>query len=423
MVGGLLDDDRAAQLEAHLAGCLVCRIKQLRLAGAPPEDGRTGDALPAPAFVVPRVDPSAEPAAGELWLAGGDERVLVLVVRTGDGRALVAPVTLDTEAADDEALVVDAGTSPFRTALALHPALATELPRAALVGRVATLVTPAEVPDLLAGVTATRGAAIAGATDPRLQVRQYLADRLGSLETPPPDPAAAAEGPPVRVEQVRSELIADLRALRGAACAVRPLDAWDDLVLAAGNGWLPLATLDEVGVVLVVLDTPHGLVDERDFDAARSVLTRLNASALVVLARQLSDTAEVFDSSSLNAGIDMPSGAHTPPRPLIAGLAPFDAIAKFLDQHSGARAMSPSTRGPIVRVDVADVLREAAAHAVADAVRQGARFKILPKRRGYESLAGVSALIGDALGTAFTDGSVVEALDALARHDVSKDDE
>jgi len=415
LVDGLLDDAHSAQLDSHLADCLVCRIKHLRLMGAPP-DGR-GGTLPAPDFVVPSIDRSAEPAVGDVWLAGGDERVLVLIVRTGDGCALVTPVTLDDEAADEEVVIVDAATSPFRTALALYPALAMELPRAALAGRVATLVTAAGLPDLLAGVAATRGPVIAGATDPRLQLRQHLADRLGSMEETPVDPAAGFQAPPARFEQVRSELIADLRALRGAACAVRPLDTWDDLVLAAGNGWVPLATLDEVGVVLVVLDTPHGLVDDRDFDAARSVLTRLNASALVVLSRDLSDTAEVFDSSSLNSGIDMPSGAHTPPRPLISGLAPFDAIAKFLDQHSGARAMSPSTRGPIGRVDVAEVLREAAALAVADAVRQGARFKILPKRRGYESLGAVSELVGEALGAAFTDGSVVEALEALGRTD------
>jgi hypothetical protein len=411
LVDGLVDDRRAAQLEAHVAECLLCLVKRRRLVHAPPA-GDGGAPLPSPDFVVPRVDRTVvAPASGEIWLAGDEERVLVLVLRVRDDRALVVPVSLDTEAADDEAVVVDADRSPFQTPLLIHPALAMELPRTVLAGKVATLATPAELPDLLA---ATSGPAISGAADPRLQIRQELADRLGSLELPFPDPAAA-EAPPARPEQVRSELIADLRALRGAACAVRALDTWDDLVLAEANGWVPVATLDEVGVVLVVFDTPHGLVDDRDFDAARSVLTRLNASALVVLARELSDTAEVFDSSSLNAGIDMPSGAHTPPRPLISGLAPFDAIAKFLDQHSGARAMSPPTRRPVARVDVADLLREAAAAAVADAVRQGSRFKILPKRRGYESLAGVYDRIGEALGAAFTEGSVVEALEELAR--------
>ena len=79
--------------------------------------------------------------------------------------------------------------------------------------------------------------------------------------------------------------------------------------------------------------------------------------------------------------------------------------------------MSPPARGPIARVDVAEVLHTAAATAAADAARQGARFKIAPKRRGYESLAGASADLGDALGRAFTDASVVEALLELAARD------
>ena len=243
-----------------------------------------------------------------------------------------------------------------------------------------------------------------GPDDPRLELRQHLADLLEELHgTPPGGPG-----------QVTTTLIDDLRSLRGPACHLRALETWDGL--ADADGWVPLLAIDEVGVVLVVLDTPHGLVDDTDFDAARSVLTRFNATALVVMTRHLGDLADVFDSSALNFGIDVPSGAHTPPRPLISGLAPFDAIAKYLDQHSGARAMSLSARGPVGRVDVADVLRSAAASAVADAVRQGGRFKILPKRRGYESLAANPHALGDALATAFTDASVVVGLLELARH-------
>lgn len=403
LVDGFLDEPRAQQLEAHLTGCIVCRIKRLRLSRAPrPGPARGGEAFPSPAFDVPRVDEDALPATGELWLAGGDERVLVLVLDPhGHERMLVAPVTLDVEAADDRTVVVDAGRSPLGTGIVLHPAQATALPRATLAGRVATLATAVELPAVLAGDApgTMRGATVDTDTDPRLELRGHIADRLGDLEH----------------GQVRSTLIDDLQALRGAACAVRALDTWPDLVDADRNGWVPLAMVDEVGVVLVVLDTPHGLVDDRDFDVARAVLTRCNASALVVLTRELSDSADVFDASSLNHGIDMPSGAHTPPRPLISGLVAFDAVSKYLDQHSGARAMSLPTRGPLARVDVGDLLREAAAAAVADSVRQGARFKILPKRRGYESLAEAPDALGNALGQAFTGGSVADALLELAR--------
>ena len=404
-VDGILDEPRALQLEAHLAGCAVCRIKRLRLDQAPRAGPvRGGEPFTSPAFEVPQVDEDAVPATGELWLAGGEERVLVLVLGPhGHERVLVAPVTLDVAAADDRTVVVDASRSPLGTGVVLHPAQATALPRTVLAGRVGTLSTAAELPALLAGDApdTTTGTAIDTDADPRLELRGHIADRLGDLEH----------------DQVRSALIDDLQALRGAACAVRALDAWPDLVDADRSGWAPLAIVDEVGVVLVVLDTPHGLVDDRDFDVARAVLTRCNASALVVLTRELSDSADVFDASALNHGIDMPSGAHTPPRPLISGLVAFDAVTKYLDQHSGARAMSLPTRGPLARVDVGDLLREAAAAAVADSVRQGARFKILPKRRGYESLADAPDALGEALGQAFTGGSVAEALLELARRD------
>ena len=397
LVDGVLGAARAADVEAHLDGCLLCRLKRRRLEGAPAPASADGP-LPGPAFDIPTRETGGEPAVDDLWVAGTDDRLLVLVLGVAGDRIRAAPVTLDVEAADDEAVIVE--QSPFRTAVAVHPALAAEIPRAALTAKVGTL-----------SVAGTTGTPIAGPSDPRLELRQHLVDRLAAFADPPL--AGADDGPPPRPEQVRSTLIADLRAMRGRACAARALDGWGDLVLAEQRGWTPLATVDEVGVVLVVFDTPHGLEDELDFDAARSVLTRLNASALVVLTGELSELADVFDASALHAGIDMPSGAQNPPRPLISGLVPFDAIAKFLDQHSGARAMSAPTRSPVARVEVADVLREAAATAAADLARQGARFKIAPKRRGYESLTGAEDAIAAALATAFEGGSVVEALERL----------
>jgi len=411
---GVLDDARAAEVEAHLSECLSCRIKLERLLGAPPAALVVDRALPSPVFRAPAGgggDPGDAVATGELWLAGPDERVLVVTlgVRDDGARVLVAPVTFDVEAADEETVVVDAGSSPLQTPLAIHPRLATEVPRVALVERVAAFAPDADLADL-----GTRGPTIVDASDPRLEVRQHLADRLGSLEEQSPDPGTAADAPPLGPDHVRSSLISDLRALRGHICTVRPLNGWGGVLAAHRAGWHSIATIDEVGIVLVVLDSPHGLVDDADFHAARSVLTRFNGTALVVLAREVSDLAEVFDSSSLNHGIDAPSGRHTPPRPLISGLTPFDAIGKFLDQTTGARASAPASRGPVTRVDVGEILREAAGAALGEAVRQGSRFKIVPKRRGYESVADAQEQFEAALGRAFGPESVVEGLLDLA---------
>ncbi|MEA2901425.1 MAG: hypothetical protein QOH36_1312 [Actinomycetota bacterium] len=386
----LADDALSPTANAHLLGCLVCRLRRDRLRHAPPADLDLGRELAGVEFSVPSAT-GGTPAVDEVWRAGAGERVLVLVLGAQEGRVLVAPVTFDVEAADDETLVVD--TTDLGLAVAVHPRLATEVPASVLVER---LVARLDV----AG--ARRGPPVLDPSDPRIEVRQRLADRLGALdEPPPPDPSTGTGAPPARLEQVRSSLIGDLRAFRGRMCTVRPLDGWGDVLAAHQAGWKPIATVDEVGVVLVVFDTPHGLADDTDFDAARSVLTRFNASALVVLAIAVSDTAEAFDSSSLNYGIDAPSGRHTAPRPLISGLSPFDAIAKFLDQSSGTRMTAPAARGPITRVDVDDILRDAAGAATAELVRQGSKFRILPKRRGYESIAGAQDGLAAALARAF----------------------
>jgi len=411
LADGVLDDARTAEVEAHLSECLSCRLKLERLIGAPPSAPVLDRPLASPAFTVPNGGGDAgtgPPAVGDLWLTASEPRLLVVVLGGEEDRVLVAPVTFDVETADDETLVVAAEHSPLQTGLALFPRLATEVPRTVLGERIGSFGPAAVLAGALA--IATSGPAIVDASDPRLEVRQHLADRLGSIEEQAPDPGTRSDAPGPRPEHLRSALIGDLRALRGHICTVRPKYDWGDVLAAHQAGWEPIATIDEIGVVLVVFDTPHGLVDDGDFHAARSVLTRFNGTALVVLARAVSDLAEVFDSAALNHGIDAPSGRHTPPRPLISGLAPFDTIGKFLDQNTGARAAAPASRGPVTRVDVGDILREAAGTALDEAVRQGARFKIAPKRRGYESLADVREPFEDALSRAFGTGSVVEGL-------------
>jgi hypothetical protein len=410
---GVLEADRSASLESHLASCRLCRMKRARLAEAGPAPPPAGRLPPPPRFLVPPGPdrPGGVPEAGELWRAGPGERLLVLVLQAEGPRVKVAPVTLDVEAADDETVVVGPDGSPLGTGLAVYLRLAADVPRSMLHDRVGRF-SPDELPGVLAATLPNtgRGAAITGASDPRLDVRQHLADRLASLAEPAPHPGAVAGPGAADTDELRSSLMADLRSLRGDTCAVRPLYDWGDVVLADRAGWEPLVTVDEVGIVLVVLETPHGLAGDDDFNVARAVLTRSNATALVVLARALSDLADVFDSPSLNHGIAVPSGGHAPPNPLISGLSPFDAVSKYLDQTTGARAAAPPVREPIARVDVRGILRQAAAAAIEEAQRQGSRFKIAPKRRGYESVGDSTDLLRRALEDAFDGESPIESL-------------
>ena len=121
LVDGVLEAARATEVEAHLDECLLCRLKRRRLEGTPaPAPG--GSPLPAPAFDVMAAENGVEPAVDDLWIAGTDDRLLVLVRSVAGDRVTAAPVTLDVGAADEETVIVE--ESPFRTAVAVHPALA-----------------------------------------------------------------------------------------------------------------------------------------------------------------------------------------------------------------------------------------------------------------------------------------------------------
>ncbi|MEW6153379.1 MAG: hypothetical protein AB1673_05220 [Actinomycetota bacterium] len=427
---------------------------------------------PAPGPPSPGQLRLASPPDGNRLPGGaGDFLTVVVLDEPGAGGAVVvAPVTFDAEAASPADPVLDGRRSPLGLPLAVHLSLAAPIPVTRLgdlVGSVApehlgTSAAPPTVPhsgrattsdlDVPSAATSAVTPAPAGpsapnapsapggsgpgtvpapgapsardhagtgadpsAAGPAEELRQWLVEAMEAVGAPPAyDDGSPGRGgdarTPTAVEQARARLAHDLRTWRGSTCDVRPTYSWPGVVAAERLGWEPLLTVDEVGVVVVVLWTPHGLSDDADFDAGRSVLTRLNATALVVLAPEVSEHAEVFDAPALSSGITTPSGALTPPRPLIAGLAPVDALAKFLDQSTGGRAPELARRGAVQPLRLDRVLDDAASAALADAARQAGRFKIQAKRRGYEAASLAHDELRAALHRAMTGESVVPGL-------------
>lgn len=419
--------DQRADLERHLSECLLCRIKLRRLSDALRQErtireslGPGSGSVVTPSFTVPGTAipeiAGDRPAAGQIWAAGDDERILLLVIRQVDDRVFAAPVTLDVLSADDETLVIGAENSPFGMSLAIYPSLAAEVPVSLLVANFGELVAAAEVDRLLgASYPGTeRGERIAGPTDPRLEFRQMLIDRFGALEEIGPDPDTGADAPPPRPEQVASTLVAGLRQRRGEACKVHRLASWDDLVLGYSKSWSPVVAVDEFGTILIVFDTPSGLSNHADFNTAMAVLTRFNASAVVVLTTALNDAADIFDAASLNFGIGVPSGQTNPPAPVLSGLAPVDAISKFLDQNSTWSEAAWSTRGSAVSSDVIATLSRSAVSAIEGIVRQGRRAKIAPKVAGYASVEHLAHDLDLILRGALSGAPVAERLSDLA---------
>ena len=427
--GDLLGEAQRQALQDHLGGCLLCRIKVRRLRdalGEPPEpryparsaagvSAATGAGL---SVTAPRVSVAdAGPLApGQLWAAGNEERLLVLVLREQNGRVLVVPVTFDVPGADDETIVVEAALSPFEMAIAVYPMLAAELPRFSLVACLGQLVDAGDVDQLLAGALpgTARGEPVDGPTDPRPEFRQMLADQLWALEEVRPDARIAAGAPAAGPGRLASVLAAELRDRRGQRCRLYRLGSWERLVSAYSKGWTPVATVDELGTVLVVFDTRSGLASGDDFNAAISVLTRYNATAVVVLATSLGPGAELFDAASLSYGIGVPSGEASPPAPLLSGLAPADAIAKFLEQSSSWSDASWPGRASTAPSDVIATLSRSAAGAIEEVVRKGRRAKIAPKAAGYASVEALAQDLEDVLRGALAGDPVAQRLSGLA---------
>ena len=429
-VSDLVDEAQREALDDHLGGCLLCRIKVRRLRdalGEPPKaryparsgaDVSVGNSAGL-SVTAPRVSVAdanlGRLAPGQLWAAGKEERLLVLVVRERNRRVVVVPVTFDVLAADDETIVVEAALSPFEMAIAVYPALLTELPKSSLEACFGQLVKAGDVDQLLAGALlgTARGELIDGPTDPRLEFRQILADHLGALEGIAPDPGIAADAPPPGPERLASALAAELRDRRGEPCTLYRLSSWERL-LAGSKGWTPVATVDELGTVLVVFDTRSGLDSSDDFNAALSVLTRYNATAVVVLATSITPNAELFDAASLSYGIGVPSGETSPPAPLLSGLAPAEAIAKFLDQSSSWSEASWPGRASTAPSDVIATLSRSAASAIDEVVDKGRRAKIAPKAAGYASVELLAQDLENVLRGALAGGHVAQRLSDLS---------
>lgn len=430
LAGDLVDEAQRQALEDHLSGCLLCRIKLRRLRGAlgePPEARRPAQSgadvstgIHAwPSGAAPRVTVAEVTVdrlrPGQLWAAGNEERLLVLVLSEGSERVSVVPVTFDVPAADDETIVAEAAFSPFEIPVAVYPVLATDLPRVSFVACFGQLVDAGDVDQLLAGALpgTTRGEPIDGPTDPRLEFRQMLTDRLEALHEMAREPSIAADAPPAGSERLASALAAVLQDRRGQLCRLYRLSSWAGLFVGS-KGWTPIATVDELGTVLVVFDTRTGLASGDDFNAAISVLTRYNATAVVVLATSLSPNAELFDAASLSYGIGVPSGETRPPTPLLSGLAPADAIVKFLDQSSSWSEASWPARASTAPSDVIGALSRSTASAIEEAVHKGRRAKIAAKAAGYAAVELLARDLEDVLRDALAGDHVARRLADLA---------
>jgi hypothetical protein len=396
----VLNEAASHAIERHLASCLLCRIKRQRLTGVAPIELTDVRNLSSPEFGAIEIVEAPGTAArrGELWLSASDDASMVLVrtVRDNDYGIVVVPVTLDVEVADSGALILDTSASPLAIPIAVYDRLAVSLPSSALSGRVMPLRSDVDLLTLTAGQPGvSRGSALEGPADPRLEVRQYLSDRLVALESYETDPGSH-DPPSSDADNRRSDLQDELILRRGSGCQVEELGLLPSLPQTPQT-WSGFACVKDFIVRIIVIDTPSGLNDERDYVCAQALLTRLDGSALVVC-RWQSDSADLFDPPTLFHAIELPDGKRAT-KPFISGLSLVDTIAKFLEQkRSVISAIAPSG-SHAVRVDVQEILAEEVAGAVEATLGRASRLG-QEKRAGYMALAGKVDGLTEVLKTA-----------------------
>lgn len=397
-VEGACDAETMDSIAAHLALCLLCRIKRQRLTGAPPMELTDVHSVVTLDFVAIDFESGdGQPAVGQLWLTNADDATIVLITSIrADGNGVVAvPVTLDVEAADQSVVTLDQSASPLDVPLAIYRDLPVSLPIAALGERI---VMRSDV-DLLALASdregVSHGAPIRSAADPRLEVRQYLVDQLTALDPyddKGEDNGEVADDTPPRVVSLRDELL----FRRGPSCDVQELR-----LLPAGlttpAGWVGVARVTDFSVRLLVIETPHGLQQPTDFTTAQALVTQLAASAVAVCIPE-SETADIYDAPALFRAYQLPDGTRSS-EPIISALWLPDAVAKYLDQKRVVLSSIglSSTQAP--RVDAASVLADEVVSAIAATVERAPRLGP-EKKDGYLQLAAWRTEVADVLSLA-----------------------
>ena len=414
LIQGTLSNTKEELLLAHLALCLLCRIKRQRLGGVPPIEFGDVREFDTPTFqpLEVRDAPGTEARRGELWLTGGDEGCMVLIRTVRTAGLVVVPVTMDVEVADDETLVLDATVSPLELPLAIYERLTISIPFAAIVRRVVPVLAGVDLTALstdTAGVT--RGSAIDGPSDPRLEVRQYLIDRLSALKYEQLDEPVADDSPfgPATIDRLFSDLQEYLAEARGDEVSVerRP-----SIGPHMPEGWIGIALVEELKVRVVVVQSPSKISDADEMRAAERVLERLGASSIVFCTPSTSD-AELYENAGLHGSRSPATGEWTR-GPLLERISMPDAVATFLDRRLVVldRQIQMPVRGEAV--DVQAVLDVKVGEAVARVLSTGSKATTPEKKIGFAAVASSLDGLRDLLRSAFDDTFSVQSLIDLA---------
>lgn len=398
LVDGLLDPKVHDAVEVHLAQCLLCRIKRQRFVGQPRVGLMSFNDVEMPKFNLIETQDERDTVvqAGDLWVTKGSNGIVVLVRSVDETDAIVVPVVVDVELADDECQVVPAKLSPLGVSISVYGRLRVNVPVSALCRKIISscstdLLNLSDIDEVFVGLP------IEGPDDPRLEVRQWLTDHLTSLSSHQPE----------STYPIDSASPAEFYRLREALDGLRPsahVEPFVDLRIsdASEREWTGIARVEELGVIVLVIDTPLGLADQSDFAAAHTLLTRCGASALAIVASGTSDLCDVFDAPGLFGALQVLNGDREH-KSQISGMMLSDAIAKYLDN----KLRVPYGKGTADRgthVKVGRILSRQIVAAVDSTVATGNKAKIKAKKVGYKSVGESVEALKDILNDTLSGG-------------------
>lgn len=431
LVVGDVDANVVAEVTEHLATCLLCRVRIARI--------RRSDAVPAAPPVgieFPPVSPRVLAvlkgsarlelvATGQIWLAGDSNRLLLWVRAVQSGAVVAHPITLDIDAADDTALIIDELPAIGHSGAVMTSIVGT-VPVSRLVAYVGDLDIGADVQRLRDAATVgtavldlPTGSPITGPTDERLEFRQLLADELAALDLieDEDDDNDNHEGGSDTLEAAAREMVealrSDLLGRRGPGCQLRPL--LDDLSLgsfARLNGCVPVVVVSELttSILLITGADRVAWVVENQGDASK--LLRLSRATVLAVAEPLRpfDTW-LFEERHVHPAFELPKAtALVPPRPMSGAKPLVKALYDYFEDDVFAvepvAPLAPESRPR----DLSPYL-EAKARLRLDALR--ATRAQLTKNTALKSLAPSDA---DALAHALdTAGDIEQLLGMLER--------
>jgi hypothetical protein len=410
---GQLTSAGAADVAAHLEGCLACGVWETRLrhARVAEADGlvtarltAAGQAIPDDLRTALAAPPGAGvPASGDIWRVGADEAMLVWVRSLSGGSATVLPVTLDVELADEYTLIVPADESPLGLDLALMTTVEGDVDLGAFLQRIAALPAGDQVTRLLLARSADRppppgvltGSPASRDAGQRLEYRRHQTRLLARL-APGAFPLASLPGS--RDDGVDVGRLAE--TLNGLTWH-RP-----GLEISLLDGHIAVAPAHKLLVTALVRDLDAAILiavltgrePARVLSApevARAcgglLMTYQDADDVAVAIPDQDWTAVVITPEFAGRAVEAPSGRHSEPRVACQPMPLADALLKHLD----SRVTRWEETGRLLfdrdAVDLAALAAAVSLAAVDRAVAEGRRARTPAKKAAYTALDDTAA--------------------------------